>query len=331
MKKPHARPTGYATDPTWPALQAFLPADFHFSAETLPTETFWDWRGHQIHLDRFEHPSSPVTIILLHGVGTNGRQLSLIVGGPLWQRGIATVALDLPTYGQTRVAHRAQVTYDDWVRLVCDFSAAERRRTGRPVVLYGLSAGGMLAYHAAALDRELAGIIGMTFLDQRVQWVRDATASHPLMSRIGGPVAVLAAKTPFGSITLPMRLAAKMHTLVNHPAALRVMLADPTSAGTWVTLRFLASYLRYQPACEPEAFTVCPILLTQPAADRWTPLALSEVVLQRVTQVPVTWVLLDQAGHYPLEEPGLTQMAEAIVTFIKGLPAGAVSTPHAAM
>jgi len=101
------------------------------------------------------------------------------------------------------------------------------------------------------------------------------------------------------------------------------------SGGVWY--RSACACLRTQPACEPEAFTVCPILLTQPAADRWTPLALSEVVLQRVTQVPVTRVLLDRAGHYPLEEPGLTQMADAIVTFIKSLPAGAVSAPHAAM
>jgi pimeloyl-ACP methyl ester carboxylesterase len=117
-----------------------------------------------------------------------------------------------------------------------------------------------------------------------------------------------------------MRLTSKMHTLVNNPAALRVMLADRTSAGNWATLRFLDSYLRYQPAVEPEAFAVCPILLTQPDADRWTPLGLSELMLRRVRQVPVTRVMLTGAGHYPLEEPGLTQMAEGIQSFIAALP-----------
>lgn len=68
---------------------------------------------------------------------------------------------------------------------------------------------------------------------------------------------------------------------------------------------------------EPEAFSVCPILLTQPAADSWTPLVLSEIFLRRVRQVATKVVMLENAGHYPMEEPGLTQMMEAIDSFIK--------------
>jgi len=66
---------------------------------------------------------------------------------------------------------------------------------------------------------------------------------------------------------------------------------------------------------EPEDFDTCPILLTQPAEDRWTPLAVSEPFLKRVAQVPVQTVMLDGAGHYPIEEPGLTQMVDAIEHF----------------
>ncbi|MEI7770355.1 MAG: alpha/beta hydrolase [Chloroflexales bacterium] len=320
MRPAHDHPTAYANDPTWRAIQQFLPAAMRLGDELMPTEEYWRWQGHEIHLDRFAQPSSPVTVILLHGVGTNGRQLSLIAGAPLFRRGLATVALDLPTYGQTRVRRGARVVYDDWVHLVCAFIAAERARTGRPVVLYGLSAGGMLAYHAAAVSGQVAGIVGMTFLDQREQLVRDVTARNLLMSRVGGWFAARASCSPLGGMKLPMRLTSKMHTLVNNPAALRVMLADRTSAGNWATLRFLDSYLRYQPAVEPDAFTVCPILLTQPDADRWTPLGLSELMLRRVRQVPVTRVMLTGAGHYPLEEPGLTQMAEGIHAFIEALP-----------
>lgn len=45
------------------------------------------------------------------------------------------------------------------------------KHPGRPIVLYGLSAGGMLAYHVAARVKPgvVKGIVGMTFLDQRVQ------------------------------------------------------------------------------------------------------------------------------------------------------------------
>jgi alpha-beta hydrolase superfamily lysophospholipase len=321
MSPIQARPAGYAADPTWRAIQAFLPVDMRLGPDQLPAEERWDWHGHQIHLDRFERSDSPVTVILLHGVGTNGRQLALIAGGPLARRGLASVAIDLPGYGQTRVRPGAHVTYDDWVRLVCDFVAAERARSGRPVVLYGLSAGGMLAYHAAAICRQVAAIIGMTFLDQREQLVRDVTARNLLMSRAGGWLAAHLAGTPLGGIRLPMRLTSKMHTLVNNPAALRVFLADRTSAGNWASLRFLDSYLRYRPAVEPEEFDACPILLTQPAEDRWTPLELSELLLRRVARVPVTRVMLERAGHYPLEQPGLAQMADAITAFVDGLPA----------
>lgn len=178
----------------------------------------------------------------------------------------------------------------------------------------------MLAYHSAAINREVAGIIGLSFLDQHEPLVRDATALNLFMSRVGGALAAALAPTPLGRLKLPMRLASKMHTLVNDPAALRIFLADPTSAGNWASLRFLHSYLSYQPAMEPEAFDVCPLLLTQPAENRWTPQDLSELFLRRLQCVPVTRVLLERAGRYPLEEPGLTQLADAVERFIQDLP-----------
>jgi transposase InsO family protein len=58
-----------------------------------------------------------------------------------------------------------------------------------------------------------------------------------------------------------------MSALVNEQAALKVMTADRTSGGNWVPIQFLASYMNYVPAVEPENFDACPILLTQPAED----------------------------------------------------------------
>lgn len=69
---------------------------------------------------------------------------------------------------------------------------------------------------------------------------------------------------------------------------------------------------------EPEAFDICPILLTQPAEDRWTPLHLSDLFLNRITKVPVKRVLLAKAGHYPIEQPGLRQMHDEIMSFARG-------------
>jgi len=56
-------------------------------------------------------------------------------------------------------------------------------------------------------------------------------------------------------------------------------------------------------------------VLTQPAEDHWTPLHLSEPFLRRIGKVPVKTVMLERAGHFPLEQPGLAQMVDAIDSF----------------
>ncbi|MGW2700481.1 hypothetical protein [Streptomyces sp. NPDC001340] len=43
---------------------------------------------------------------------------------------------------------------------------------------------------------------------------------------------------------------------------------------------------------------------------------MSVPVLSRITKVPVDTVMLDNARHYPLEEPGLGQMQDAIADFV---------------
>jgi alpha-beta hydrolase superfamily lysophospholipase len=305
----------YSNQAAWREIQAFLPRDYQLQPGQEPEEEWWHWRQHRIHLDCYRNPGAPLKVILFHGVGTNGRQMSTILGAPLARRGFETIAIDMPEYGLTDVGPDEPVRYDDWVQAGSDLIDAERARDSRPIVLYGLSAGGMETYHVAALNRNVQGIVGMTFLDQRLQQVRDETALNAFMSRVGGPMARLAAKTPLAGMRMPMSLASKMHALVNDADALKACLADQTSAGNWVTMRFLASYVSYTPAIEPEDFKVCPILLTQPAQDRWTPLHLSEPFLRRIRHVPVRTTMLENAGHYPIEQPGLDQMVAAIHDF----------------
>ena len=108
------------------------------------------------------------------GVGTNARQMSLLVGAPLARlHNYHSLALDCPGYGMTKVAPNAKVIYSDWVELVSAFVDAQAAQyEGKPIVLYGLSAGGMLAYQVAAKNKHVKGVVGMTFLDQRMQEVR---------------------------------------------------------------------------------------------------------------------------------------------------------------
>lgn len=308
----------YRDQQSWKDLQAYLPERLRLTDATAPAEEFWAYRGHRVHVDRYANPDAPAKIVLHHGVGTNGRQMSLIVGAPLAQCGFETVALDNLGYGLTQVAAGCVPSYDDWVDLVVDFLAYEQSRDDRPIFLYGLSAGGMLAYHVAAKAPKgtLRGIIGMTFLDQRNQQVRDDTSHDKFISRVGAPAMGLFARTPIATMRFPMTVASKMSALVNDKGALKVMTDDRTSGGNWVPIKFLDRYIHYVPAVEPENFDACPILLTQPAEDRWSPLELSQPVLSSIKQVAVTTVMLTNAGHYPIEEPGLQQMHDAIAEFV---------------
>lgn len=83
-----------------------------------------------------------------------------------------------------------------------------------------------------------------------------------------------------------------------------------------MSIAFLDSWLSYRPVVAAENFDICPVLLTQPAADKWTPLRLSEPFLNRITKAPVATTMLDNGGHYPIEQPALDQMVDAISGFV---------------
>ena len=131
----------------------------------------------------------------------------------------------------------------------------------------------------------------------------------------------ITAKTPFGAIPLPMSLVSKMSKLTNDPQALKIMLKDRTSAGNTMSIKFLNSYMNYKPPYHVSSFVQCPVLLTQPAEDHWTPLSLSQEVLKRLS-VPHEVVMLPKGGHYPVEKEALDQLKISSIEFIeKNLPA----------
>ncbi|MFV0297520.1 MAG: alpha/beta hydrolase [Hyphomicrobiaceae bacterium] len=319
----------YRDQQAWHRIQAHFPEKYQFSSADMPEEETWEWHGHKIHLDRYRRPDAPVRVVLFHGVGTNGRQMSTILGHPLAQSGIETVAIDMPGYGMTTVARGSHVTYDDWVQAGTDFVAAEMARDPRPIFLYGLSAGGMLTYHVASRSRvPIAGIIGMTFLDLRDRKVALGATLTPWLGRLSLPMLGLGKLPGLRALKLPMWLVGKMHRLVNDRTAVREMIRDTTSAGTWVPLSFLQDFMTPKFDIEPEDFEVCPVLLTQPAMDGWTPLWMATSFIDRIGKVPTRTVMLENASHYPIEDPGLTQMHDAVLAFIREHLAKADKTPE---
>ncbi len=114
--------------------------------------------------------------------------MSAIIGGPLAMDGYEVIAIDMPLYGVTEVNRRMTISYDDWVQLGSDYIDFERTKDERPIFLYGLSAGGMETYHIACRNSHIKGIIGMTFLDQRNQAVRNETTNTVFWAHFGTPL-----------------------------------------------------------------------------------------------------------------------------------------------
>ena len=181
----------YNNQKSWKEIQSFLPQNLHFTSTYKPDEEWWNWKGNKVHLDTFRNKNAKAKVILFHGVGTNGRQMSTIIGGPLSKDGFEVIAIDMPLYGVTEVNKNMTITYDDWVNLGNDYINYELSRDSRPIFLYGLSAGGMETYHVACKNKKVKGIIGMTFLDQRDQEVRDETTKNIFWAKLGVPLSKL--------------------------------------------------------------------------------------------------------------------------------------------
>src|SRR6201997_3732993 len=104
----------YNDQPYWRTIHHHLPSRLHLAGDALPQEEQWSWRGHAIHVDRYPRPAASVKLLQLHGVGTNGRMMTTIVGAPLRDRGVEPISIDLLGYGLTSVARGRNPTYNDW-------------------------------------------------------------------------------------------------------------------------------------------------------------------------------------------------------------------------
>ena len=98
----------YQSNTAWKQINALLPEDFQIKDNNLPLEEVWDWKGNKIHLDRYKNPNSEYRIFLHHGVGTNGRQMNMILGHKLAKLGYDVVAIDNLGYGMTEVNKKKQ-------------------------------------------------------------------------------------------------------------------------------------------------------------------------------------------------------------------------------
>lgn len=300
----------YKNDSCWKKVQKYLPPENRLTSDNAPEEYFVALQSVKAHVDHYRADRPKARIILFHGVGGNGRLLSFIAL-PLMRNGFEVICPDLPLYGLTE--YKGTITYDMWVdcgtELVRSFQG-----DGLPVFLFGLSAGGMLAYQVANRASGISGIITTRILDQRNRYITAKTARSPFLAAAGNPL-ISAAHKVAGSLRVPMKMVANMKAIANDESLAELLMRDRKSSGSSVPISFIHSMLNPVIEIEPENFKSCPFLLAHPGSDRWTDVGLSRLFFDRLA-CEKELRILESAGHFPVEEKGLKQLEEHCVDFL---------------
>jgi alpha-beta hydrolase superfamily lysophospholipase len=291
------------------AYLAELPEDLRPDPLPHRRSTWWRWRDTEVHVERIGDPAAPRRALMLHGAGGNT--------AAMWPyaaltatRGYHVVVPDLPGYGRTLVPRPGAVRYPDWVGLACDLAVAERAAHGGPLLLIGASMGGMLAYEAATRTGVADRVVVTCLFDPRDPAARRHIGRLPWLGAAARPLLRLLAG-PLADLRVPIRWIANMRAIANTDSLVELVLRDEHGGGNHVPLGFVRSFLESAPAVEPERADVPEIVLAHPAADRWTPVEISLSFFERIS-APKRLVLLEGAGHYPVEAPGAHQLAETI-------------------
>jgi len=303
----------YANVTYWQKYQQAMHERFRLTQTKPPRERWWDWQDARIHLDIYEPAGFHATVILLHGGGGYGRLLAPFAVF-LQNNGFRVVAPDLPGYGISQIS-KDIFSYSAWVDCASDLVLAEIRSTQKPVFAFGLSIGGYLAYMVAARNKKVAGVIATTLADPREQAAVDDLAGNRFIARVLLPAfSWIAPLIP--NLRLPLKWFSKMNNIANNPELISAICKDSIGGGNHTPVRFMYSIFSIIPDLEPEQFDVCPLLFMHPEKDRWTTLSASKPFFDRI-KGPKVFVLLENCGHFPLEDPGATQMEEATILFLK--------------
>jgi pimeloyl-ACP methyl ester carboxylesterase len=272
----------------------------------LVHEERWRWRGLSVHIDRLPAPGAGAKLLLVHGVGGYGRLVIGPFGLPAHDAGCEVVAVDLPGYGLTDVPDR-DLTFGLWVDCLVDLIRTEQETDPRPLVLMGLSLGGVTAYHAAARSDGVSRLVATTLLDPRDPDVMAGISRWPLAGRIGVPV-MRTLRWLTDWIRPPVALMAKMDAIANDPDLAALCVHDPLGGATRLPLRFFRTLTQLAPTVEPEQFDL-PVLVLHPAQDRMTDIGLTRRFVSRFGD-NAALIELPGCGHFPIEEPGARLLHE---------------------
>ncbi len=291
---------GYDTLPRTLDYRAHLARAFGIAWARSPAETWMPWRGHDVHVDDWEpQGAARGTVILVHGAGGNGRLLAPFAL-PALDAGFAVRAPDLPGYGLTRARAGGAIEYAEWVDLVADL--ADEAAGRGPVVVFGLSVGGMTAFWAAQKARAVAGVIATTLLDLRdpgtfVRAARPWAGSLSLLAFRAFPKVA-------DAVSLPLVATTPIESLTTDAVLARTLCGDPLIGRRWVRAGLFRSMTTYRPP-RGDFSLGCPFLLVHPGADEWTPLGASLPVYERIRAAETELVVLTNGAACAAGDAGV--------------------------
>lgn len=300
----------YSQLPSWNNYKALVARRFGISILREPKESSMPIRGHDIHLDTWEPDAPPRgTIVLVHGGGGHGRILAPL-GDAVAALGWRAIAPDLPGYGLSTPAPGFRWEYEEWPAVVAEVA----NRVSGPVVLFGLSVGGLTAALAATRARSVAGVIATTLLDMGDRAIFARSARWKWLGH-ASIVGFSALPSILDRVALPLWLAAPLDKMSRDVEVAAYFRRDPLLGRLKVPTRFF----RTLHACKVGALALpCPLLLVHPGADDWTPTALSQAVFDRI-ETPKTFRELSNGSHLPLEQPAYKELMAAVEEWLKPL------------
>ncbi|WP_371224277.1 alpha/beta hydrolase [Roseovarius sp. 2305UL8-3] len=296
--------------PSWANFRRVLSDEFGISLESDPVEHAVPIRGHLVRMDEWPaRGECEGTVILVHGGGGNGRILAPLAE-PIAGLGWRVLAPDLPGFGLTEPSVSFDWDYAEWPAVIAEIANAQQS----PVVLMGLSMGGMTAFFAAQKCDRVAGVMATTLLDLSDEDHFVRAARWPWL----GNLSLLSMSlTPwlFDRVWLPLSLATPLREMSSSKPMQRYFSRDPLIGKSWKPARFFRTVHAFKPS---SIRLDCPLLLVHPGADFWTPTELSLEVFERI-DAPKEFIELSNGSHLPLEKPAYKELAEQIGHFLMAI------------
>jgi alpha-beta hydrolase superfamily lysophospholipase len=269
-------------------------------------ETWWRWRDNWVHVDRIEHPDARAKVVILHG-GAGYSRTVLPYARVLGTQPVDVVMPDLPGFGLTKSKGRGP-SYQCWIECVADLLRQEQHRDELPVILFGVSMGGLLAYTAACRVPVLA-VFATSLLDPRLPPVREDVSRWPALGNLVDKISDRS--QAFDSLAVPVALLSDPTKMTRSAEVNRLTCRNSQGRPSRIGWRFLRTYLASPCDVAPEDYTGAPVTLMYPEDDRLASVKANLAFFDRLPPDRRRFVRLPQASHLPVENSGLVEMEQA--------------------